>query len=139
MDATTGMTRPIQSMMTTRAVTILEDVSMAEARVIAVRNDYNGFPVVTPAGRLVGIVTKGDFLRAARAGLKDPEAWRQPVWRWMAHGVLALRPADTVEAAIALMTDSGFRSLPVIDEDARVIGMVSRQDLMATLDGGMRS
>ncbi len=139
MDAPTGMTIPVQRMMTARVVTLLEDVSMAEARDIAVRYDYNGFPVVTPAGRLVGMMTKGDFLRAARAGFKDPEVWLHPVWRWMAHGVLALRPADTVEAAVALMTDSGFRSLPVIDEDARVIGMVSRQDLMAALDGRMRS
>lgn len=138
-NATASLMTPVESVMTTRVVMILEDIPMTEARTIATRYDYNAFPVVTPAGRLVGMITKGDLLRAARAGLKDPQVWGHPVWRWMAHGVLALRPTDSLEAAISLMTDSGFRSLPVIDPDARVVGMVSRQDLMVALDEVMRS
>jgi CBS domain-containing protein len=124
---------PVARVMTARVVMIVEEIPMAEVRAIAARYDYNGFPVVTREGRLVGMITKGDLLRAVRAGLEAPEVWQEPVSRWMAHGVLALRPTDTVESAIGLMVESGLRSLPVIDADGRVIGVLSRGDVLGAL------
>jgi CBS domain-containing protein len=128
------LTTPIEGIMTRSVVLIFEEIPMAEVRNIATRYDYNGFPVVTLGGRLVGMITKGDLLRALRESLTDPGVWLQPVSRWMAHGVLALRPKESVETAISLMIESGFRSLPVID-DGRVVGIVSRNDLMDAAEG----
>ena len=81
------------------------------------------------------MVTKGDLLRVLKAGLGDPGVWQEPVSRWMAHGVLALRPKDSVETAVSLMVDSGLRSLPVIDDEGKVVGIVSRNDLMGAVEG----
>lgn len=131
----TGLAVPVESVMTRRVVLIMEEIPMAEVRTIATRYDYNGFPVVTPEGRLVGMVTKGDLLRVVRAALSDAEVWQQPVSRWMAHGVLALRPKDSVETAVSLMVESGLRSLPVIDDGGKVVGIVSRNDVMGALEG----
>jgi CBS-domain-containing membrane protein len=50
-----------------------------------------------------------------------------------AHGVLALRPMDSLRAAVEYMTESKLRSLPVIDSECRVLGMVSRNDLMVAI------
>lgn len=124
---------PVDSVMTRRIVQIIEQIPMSEVRNIAAKYDFNGFPVVTTDGRLVGMITKGDLLRAARAALDDPSVWRQPVSRFMAHGVLALRPTDSVVSAVQNMTESKLRSLPVIDSACRVVGMVSRNDLMAAI------
>jgi CBS domain-containing protein len=124
---------PVESVMTRRIVQILEQIPMSEVRNIAAKYNYNGFPVVTQDGRLVGMVTKGDLLRVACAALDDPEVWRQPVSRFMAHGVLALRPMDSLCSAVQYMTESKLRSLPVIDADCRVVGMVSRNDLMVAI------
>lgn len=132
-----GLTAAVESVMTGRVVMIMEEIPMAEVRAIATRYDYNGFPVVTRDGRLVGMVTKGDLLRVLKAGLGDPAVWLQPVSRWMAHGVLALRPRDTLETAVSLLVDSGLRSLPVIDDDGKVVGIVSRNDLMGAVEGGI--
>jgi CBS domain-containing protein len=132
--SSTGLMTPVGSVMTGRVVMVLEEIPMAEVRAIASHYDYNGFPVVTAQGRLVGMVTKGDLLRVFQAGLGDPEVWLQPVSRWMAHGVLALRPTDPMTAAISLMVESGFRSLPVIDDEGKVVGIVSRNDLMGALE-----
>jgi CBS domain-containing protein len=132
-----GLTAPVESVMTSRVVMVLEEIPMAEVRAIAGRYDYNGFPVVTREGRLVGVVTKGDLLRVLKAGLGDPDVWLQPVARWMAHGVLALRPRDSIETAVSLMVDSGLRSLPVIEDDGKVVGIVSRNDLMGAVEGGI--
>lgn len=121
---------PAETVMTRRIVQIIEQIPMSEVRKIATRYDYNGFPVVTPEGRLVGMITKGDLLRVACAALDDPAAWQAPVSRFMAHGVLALWPTDSLAAAVQYMTESKLRSLPVIDAGSRVVGMISRNDLM---------
>lgn len=124
---------PVESVMTRRTVQILEQIPMSEVRNVAAKYDYNGFPVVTQDGRLVGMVTKGDLLRVACAAFDDPAVWRQPVSRFMAHGVLALRPMDSLRSAVQYMVESKLRSLPVIDAESRVLGMVSRNDLMAAI------
>ena len=131
-----GLAGPVQSVMSRRIVQILEKISMSEVRNVAEKYDYNGFPVVTPEGRLVGMITKGDLLRVACIALDDPEVWRQPVSHFMAHGVLALRPMESMRSAVQDMTEAKLRSLPVIDDERHVIGMVSRNDLMAAIAPG---
>jgi acetoin utilization protein AcuB len=126
---------PVETVMTRRVVLVLQDIPMSQVQAICRQYDYNGFPIVSLEGRLVGMITKGDLLRVTRASFTDPGIWREPVSRWMAHGVLALRPGDSVRSAVENMADSGFRSLPVIDDAGRVIGIVSRNDLMAAVGG----
>ncbi|HUM16294.1 MAG TPA: CBS domain-containing protein [Candidatus Nitrosotalea sp.] len=131
--APAALTMPVETVMTRRIVQIVEQIPMSEVRNIAAKYDYNGYPVVTTEGRLVGMVTKGDLLRVACAALEDPEVWQEPVSRFMAHGILALRPTDSLVSAIQNMTESKLRSLPVIDSACRVVGMVSRNDLMVAI------
>lgn len=125
----------VETVMTRQVVLILEDIPMSEVRAIAVQYDYNGFPIVTREGRLVGMITKGDLLRVALAAFTDPGVWSQPVSSWMAHGVLALRAEDSLRTAMEHMVTTGLRSLPVIDSDGRLIGMLSRNDLMTATGG----
>jgi CBS-domain-containing membrane protein len=127
---------PVQTVMTRRVVQIIKEIPMAEVLSVAAKYDYNGFPVVTPEGRLVGMITKGDLLRVACEAVDDPAVWRAPVSRYMAHGVLALRPTDTLASAVQDLTESKLRSLPVIDAESRVVGMVSRNDLMGAIAPG---
>ena len=131
--AAARLAAPVENVMTRRIVFILEGIPMSQTRALAAQYDYNAFPVVTGEGRLVGMVTKGDILRAAQAALSDPGVWQAPVSRFMSRGVLALRPGDSLEAAVASLVDSGLRSLPVIDAQSRVVGMVSRNDLMSVI------
>lgn len=127
------LSRPVETVMTCRIVQIIEAIPMAEVCNVAARYDYNGFPVVTPEGGLVGMITKGDLLRVACEAVEDPAVWQAPVSRFMAHGVLALRPTDTLASAVQHLTESKLRSLPVIDAESRVVGMVSRNDLMGAI------
>ena len=127
---------PVAVLMATRVVQMLRDIPLREAQKLTDRYDFNCFPVVAPEGRLVGVLSKGDLLRAARQAAIDPSVWDQPVVAWMAHGVLALRPQDSVAVAAELMIESGRRSLPVIDDDDCVAGMVSRNDLIQALKPG---
>ena len=136
MTGAVSLTSPVECVMAHPVVMIFEEIPMAEVRTIATRYDYNGFPVTTHEGRLVGIITKGDLLRVLQASLVNPDVWQDPASRWMAHGLVALRPTDSLETAIALLVEFGLRSVPVIDDESRVIGMVSRNDLINAVDAG---
>ena len=127
------LSRPVETVMTRRIVQIIEAIPMEEVRNVAAKFDYNGFPVVTTEGRLVGMITKGDLLRVACEAVDDPAVWQAPVSRFMAHGVMALRPTDTLASAVQHLTESKLRSLPVIDAESRLVGMVSRNDLMGAI------
>lgn len=124
---------PVTSAMTTKAVVIFDDLPVSAARTVATGYDYNAFPIVTRDNRLVGMITKGDLLRAAVAALHNPNTWSESVRRWMAHGILALRPGDSLGTAVEYLLASHLHGLPVIDADSRVVGMVSRNDVMRAI------
>lgn len=88
-----------------------------------------GAVVVLDAGRLVGILTERDVLRAvATAGLDGP------VSACMTHAPDTIEPHETTSHAASLMIHGGFRHLPVVD-GSRVVGIVSIRDLVrVTLD-----
>ena len=131
--ASSALSAPVENIMSRAVVQMFEGIPMSEARALAVKYDYNGFPVVARDGQLLGMLTKGDLLRVARAAVADPGVWKDPVARWMAHGVLALRPQDALQTAIEHLVERRLRSLPVIDQESRVVGMVSRNDLVTAI------
>ena len=131
--AASRLASAVETVMSRAVVQVLDDAPMSEVWALVAQYDYNAFPVVARDGRLVGMITKGDVLRVANAALADRTAWQEPVARRMAHGVLALRGGESLEAAVGFMADSGHRSLPVIDGAGRVVGIVSRNDLMAAV------
>ena len=83
-----------------------------------------GAVVVTDGGRLVGILTERDVLRAVATGGVDG-----PVAEAMTRTPDTIGPDETVGHAAALMIHGGFRHLPVVDGDA-VVGMISIRDLV---------
>ena len=89
-----------------------------------------GAALVFDGGRLVGIFTERDVLRAfAELG---SEAMR--VGDWMTANPETIEPSDTTGHAAVLMIHGGFRHLPVV-EGGEVVGIVSIRDLVrVTLD-----
>jgi len=85
-----------------------------------------GSAVVSDFGRLIGILTERDLLRAVAGRVHSSEA---RVREWMtAEPVTASTSTDLKEAA-QTMLDHGFRHLPVVEED-RAIGIVSIRDVV---------
>jgi CBS domain-containing protein len=87
-----------------------------------------GAVVVLEGGRLVGIMTERDLMRAVARGLSDDVV----VAYCMTADPETIGPDDTTEHAAVLMIHGGFRHLPVIDGDD-VVGMVSIRDLVAVV------
>ena len=90
-----------------------------------------GSAVVLEHGRLIGIVTERDLLKAV-AGRVHPSEGRVREWMTM-DPVVALESTPADEAARAML-DHGFRHLPVVEGD-RTVGIVSLRDVLrASLD-----
>lgn len=81
--------------------------------------------VLGPGGEIVGILTERDVLRATAS--RGAAAADTPVHEAMTRAVLVLLPDDSVDTAMALMTERRLRHVPVI-EGGQVIGVVSIGD-----------
>ena len=85
-----------------------------------------GAVVVLEGERLAGILTERDILKAVAGGFSESD----PVSRWMTRHPETVEPDETTDQAASLMIHGGFRHLPVVDETARVVGILSIRDLM---------
>lgn len=85
-----------------------------------------GSSVVLEHGRLIGILTERDLLRAMAQRVHPSEA---RVREWMTAEPVAASESTTADEAARLMIDKGFRHLPVVDGD-RTLGVVSLRDVM---------
>ncbi len=87
-----------------------------------------GAVIVKDYGRLIGILTERDMLKAMAARVHTSEA---RVRQWMTEDpVTASVDADAEEAA-QIMLENGFRHLPVVDESGTVTGVVSLRRVVA--------
>ena len=86
-----------------------------------------GALLVIDGQRLVGIVSERDYAR--KVILHGKSSRHTPVREIMTDKVFYVRPAQTVEDCMALMTAQRIRHLPVLD-DHQVIGVVSIGDLV---------
>src|SRR5437867_4413449 len=99
--------------------------TVAEAATIMARGKV-GSTLVMNRGRPVGIFTERDIVRALS---HSPDAPADPVGHWMTANPQTVSGADPVDEALRLMVSGGFRHLPVVDDDGRVVGMLSMRDL----------
>jgi CBS domain-containing protein len=138
LDCTVGqyMSRQVQTV--TRKVTLRELEALFEKR------DFNAFPVLEK-GSVLGLVTKFDFLNAFAftAGQVVPhydELMGRTVGEVMTEAVVHVEPAAPLTRVLQLMVSMKARSLPVLDPDGRLVGIISREDIMRALrDSTLRS
>ena len=89
-----------------------------------------GALVVTDGDSIAGIVTERDYAR--KVVLMDRSSKATPVRDIMSKAVRFVRPDQTTDDCMALMTERRMRHLPVI-ENERLIGMVSIGDLVKNI------
>jgi CBS domain-containing protein len=87
-----------------------------------------GAVLVLDGGRLTGILTERDVLRAVARGLRDDTR----VADCMTAHPETIGPDDTTEHAVVLMLHGGFRHLPVVQGD-NLAGVISIRDLVPLL------
>jgi CBS domain-containing protein len=90
-----------------------------------------GSLLVEREGKLVGIVTERDFVvRVLATGLDHTKT---KVGDVMSYPVIAVSPDSPIEEAVALMLSHGFRRLPVVGLDGKLLGMITLSEAAKAL------
>jgi len=131
--------------MTVGAVSVQEDTPFKEIVDLLEAHEVNAVPVIDAFERVVGVVSSADLIPKIefagdddRPRMFDSRHTRQA--RGKAHataaGELMTAPAVTVMgttslvAAARIMESAGLKRLPVVDDMGRLIGMVTRRDML---------
>jgi len=113
----------VGDVMSRNLLTVERDTSLVDASA-AMTARHVGAALVVADGRLIGIITERDVLRAAGTGDIGGN-----VGEWMTHHPEAVDADESTQQAGLVMIHGGFRHLPVLVAGAPV-GIVSIRDLM---------
>lgn len=127
----------LKEIMTHPVVTCPAGSTLDVAARLMWEHDCGTMPVVGSDGRLAGIITDRDICMAAYR--KDRPISQIPLADVMSKPVFACRAEDTVEAVEALMRDNRVRRVPIIDRDARPVGVVALDDLARLAERAKKS
>jgi CBS domain-containing protein len=134
------MTRPV--------LTVLPEATIAEAANIMLQRHISGLPVVDAAGKLVGIISEGDFIRRNEIGTQRKRGGfvrfilgpgkaatdfvhehGSKVYEVMTPDPVTITEDTSLEAIVRLMEKNKLKRLPVTRGD-QVVGIVSRANLL---------
>jgi CBS domain-containing protein len=114
----------IAELMTTDVVMVAPEDTLGEAAAKMTEKGI-GAVVVSDFGRIIGILSERDIMRAVADRIHSSEA---RVREWMTADPITATTDTSVEEAGRTMLDNGFRHLPVV-EGERAIGMLSIRDV----------
>jgi CBS domain-containing protein len=132
----------VEEVMTSEVVTVRTDTPYREIVDVLAERRVSAAPVVDGDGRVVGVVSEADLLHKVEYMGEDRRVFvgRRRRARAKAHGTTAgdlmSSPAVTVPPTTSLaeaakrMDDERVKRLPVVDERGRLLGVVSRADLL---------
>lgn len=134
--------------MNRRVITVTPDTSIVDAANIMLRQHISGLPVVDAAGKLVGIVSEGDFLRRGEIGTQKKRgrwlsflvgpgrsaadfvhAQGRKVGEVMTHEPLTVTEETPLEDIVELMEKNHVKRLPVLRNN-KMVGIITRSNLL---------
>ncbi len=129
-----GMAMTVQDIMSVgRPQTLTPDMSIEAAAQLMRRYGHEGFPVLRrlpdDSEEIIGVLTRREADRAINHDLGN-----QPVSRFMRTGKITIRPDTTISMLRQLMIESHWGQIPVVDDQNRLIGIVTRTDLIKLWD-----
>ncbi|MCB1506721.1 MAG: CBS domain-containing protein [Hyphomicrobiaceae bacterium] len=129
--------RQVGQYMTRNPRSVSSSLTLGELEALFESHDFNAFPVVD-GGKLVGLVTKFDFLKAFAFAPTQmvphyDELMKKTVADVMSRAVVHVEESSPLPRALQLMVELRARSFPVLDASGNLVGVIAREDLMTAL------
>jgi len=127
----------VRDVMTKNPVTVDRHERIGSVEEIFEAHDFNGLPVVESDGRLVGMVTKLDVLKAFVFTSETLLPRYQDIMSRSIESVMTVsphlvEPKLPLTGVITLMLETRHKSFPVVS-DGRLMGIIAREDLLRAL------
>ena len=117
----------VSEVMVRQVDTLAADLSIPAAMAVLQEGRHQVYPVVEASGRLVGLVSRADALAWRVEGGHEDETLAERV---SDAALPVAHPGDVVARAVALMLSTGLGRIPVIDTADRLVGLLTRKDLL---------
>jgi len=144
-----------KEIMTKKALTLSPETGIIDAAKLLLETGFNGFPVVDGKGKLVGILCQSDLIALQKKlpvpsvftlldsliPLMSTKSMEKAVQRIaaitvgeaMTRNPITVRPETGIEKLAELMVDKNFHTLPVVDQDGSLVGIIGKEDILKTL------
>jgi CBS domain-containing membrane protein len=131
---------------------VAPSTTLPEAHALLRAHDIKALPVTSEDATVIGIVTQTDLLDKAAWGSRGPrisnghrlrsalsmeKAPQGTVADIMTTPVRSVRPDTPIADIVPLMADGGMHHMPVVDENNKLLGLVTQSDLIAGLFEGL--
>ncbi|WP_099158216.1 CBS domain-containing protein [Virgibacillus ndiopensis] len=141
----------VDEFMITDVVTVTKDMSIKQLLEILVNNKIGGVPVVDDTNKLLGMITDGDVIRYLQPKdrtvydmftlilVSEKEDLRHKLKYAIDHRVEkimrnkeihSVHPNDDLEIATSIFSKHRFKKIPVVDDNMKVVGVISRGDVI---------
>ena len=137
----------VKDVMTQDVVSVRETAEYKDIVAVMRELHVSAFPVLDEADHLVGVISEADLLLKevaqealdghlvfARRRGDRAKAAGETAAELMSRPAVTIGPDDSVAAAARLMHDRRVKRLPVVDDTGRLVGIVSRADVLCVFD-----
>lgn len=138
----------VKEIMMTSVVSIKRNADLHEAARLLSENRISGMPVVDDNNRVIGVISEADVLTLA--GLKKEHTFRDILRNILGEPVpvrsggskvedvmsfppITSKADDEVKDVAKILEERRIKRLPVVDDDGRLLGIVSRADIVRAI------
>ncbi|HIK36870.1 MAG: CBS domain-containing protein [Geminocystis sp.] len=149
------MSKTVAQVMTPSPITVTPETPLQEAIALLVKHKISGMPVVNAKGEVVGVISESDLMWR-ETGVEPPpyimildsiiylqnparyeqllkKALGQTVADVMTPNPITVTSNQSVKEAARILHQKNIRRLPVVDENNRVVGIITRGDIVRCL------
>ncbi len=117
-----------KEIMTTDVFSVTKETPIYEAMELLIKHEITGMPVVDDEMNLVGVITEKACLRMFYA---DEEGENKTVRDFMTHPAVYYNENDSLKTICDFMMINYFRRIPVTSKNGKLVGILSRPDVVA--------
>ncbi len=121
----------VSDYMTKKLITFTADQSILEVMEVFAKNHISGGPVVDHRGAIVGIISESDCMKQ----ISESRYFNMPILEksveiYMTKNVETIDSDKSIFDAATIFASNGRRRLPVIDIKGKLVGQISRKDIV---------